>query len=96
MRNVIVMDQLILFHKPKKSERWEDDALIYSSNKHASSNILDNRSIFARFKLHFCVLPSGLTYLRSLMAYALHLAKMKTMSSLTSDFASSKDDPDME
>jgi hypothetical protein len=34
MRNEMVMDQLILLHKPNKnSEEWEDDGLIHSSNQ---------------------------------------------------------------
>jgi hypothetical protein len=31
------MDQLIPFHKPKKSEEWEDDGLVYSQTKQAKS-----------------------------------------------------------
>jgi hypothetical protein len=34
MRNEVVMNQLILFHKPNKnSEEWEDDELAHSSNQ---------------------------------------------------------------
>jgi hypothetical protein len=34
MMNEMVMDQLIPFHKPnKKSEKWEDNGLGYSSNQ---------------------------------------------------------------
>jgi hypothetical protein len=34
MRNEMVMDQLILLHKPNKnSEEWEDDELVHSSNQ---------------------------------------------------------------
>jgi hypothetical protein len=34
MRNKVVMDELILFHKPNKnSEEWEDDGLAHSSNQ---------------------------------------------------------------
>jgi hypothetical protein len=34
MRNEVVMDQLIPFHKPNKnSEEWEDDGLAHSSNQ---------------------------------------------------------------
>lgn len=29
----MVMDQLIIFHKEKKSEEWEDDELPYFSNQ---------------------------------------------------------------
>jgi hypothetical protein len=34
LRNEMVMDQLILFHKPNKnSEKREDDGLVHSSNQ---------------------------------------------------------------
>lgn len=31
--NEVVIDQLILFYKPKKNEKWEDDELSHSSNQ---------------------------------------------------------------
>jgi hypothetical protein len=33
MRNEMMMDQLILFHKPNKNSEWENDGLVHSSNQ---------------------------------------------------------------
>jgi hypothetical protein len=61
MRNEMMMDQLILFHKPnKKSEEWEDDALTYFLNQTLyKSTSIARRKLIVSYSGDHCSMVSG-------------------------------------